>query len=86
MSAEVIMRVQVEIVRCGGIAYCVRESSELFRIDEGSKRAQVLAEPVPPHLERAARRAAAACPYRALMVEEEGGTRATTGAGNEQHA
>lgn len=60
----------VEPRRCGALGLCVRDVPELFRFQEGSKRAAARFETVAAYLLRRARAAAAACPYRAIRSDE----------------
>jgi ferredoxin len=63
------MRVQVDRSRCQGHARCWAEAPELFVLDADGYSAVDDVE-VPPELEEAARRGAAACPERAIAIVE----------------
>ena len=65
------MKIAIDRAKCGGIAACVREAPQLFRLMEGSKRGAVLSSEVPLHLMRRARAAAERCPYQAITIIEE---------------
>jgi len=63
------MRVQVDRSRCQGHARCWAEAPDLYLLDDDGYSAIDDVE-VPPRLEDAARRGAAACPERAIAIVE----------------
>jgi ferredoxin len=63
------MRVQVDRSRCQGHARCWAEAPDLYHLDDDGYSAVDDVE-VPPGLEDAARRGAAACPERAIAIVE----------------
>lgn len=63
------MRVSVDLDVCQGHARCARIAPEVFALDEAGY-VVLLREDVPAGLEEAVRKAAAACPERAIAVEE----------------
>jgi ferredoxin len=65
------MRVHVDQLRCRTAGECVKRCPEVFRFQEGSKRAEVLFDPVPPALRRKCAEAADHCPNRAIVVLNE---------------
>ncbi len=62
------MRVRVLQNKCGTVGMCVKTCPDLFRFQEGSKKATVLFDRVPPHLERKCLEAADLCPNKAIVV------------------
>ncbi len=63
------MRVAVDADLCQGHANCARHAPEVFGLAEDDGHAFVALDPVPPVHEEAARKAALACPERAITVE-----------------
>lgn len=63
------MRVTVDLDVCQGHARCARLAPEVFSLDEAGY-AVLLLEEVPAELQDAVRQAAAACPERAIEIEE----------------
>ncbi|MGO8861738.1 MAG: ferredoxin [Acidimicrobiales bacterium] len=63
------MRIRVDTAACTGHAVCHREGPDVFVLDELGFN---VTEPgvVPPENEGQARRGAAACPERAIAIEE----------------
>jgi ferredoxin len=64
------MRAEVDQLKCRTAGECVRTCPDVFRFQEGSKRATVLLDPIPAHLEKKVREAARRCPQDAVLVEE----------------
>ncbi|MBI4774602.1 MAG: ferredoxin [Deltaproteobacteria bacterium] len=64
------MRVKVDQLKCRTIGICVKECSEVFRFQEGSKRATVIIDPIPTEFESKCREVAIKCPQNAILVEE----------------
>lgn len=62
------MRVSVDRERCSGHARCVAIAPEVYDIDDDGYCVTDLT--VPAGLEDTARRGAAACPERAIVVDE----------------
>ena len=60
-------RLQVDPIRCSGHGLCAELLPEAIALDEWGYPLLAPGE-LPAHLERDARRAAAACPTRALLV------------------
>ena len=65
------MKVRVDQLRCDITGLCVMECPDIFRFQEGSKKAEAIREEVPSHLAEAVARAASRCPNRAVIVEKE---------------
>jgi ferredoxin len=63
------MRVRVDENRCTGHARCNAEAGQFYQLDDlGFNLLAGHEVAVPPHLEGAAARGAAACPERAIVV------------------
>lgn len=65
------MRVIVDQMKCGSVGRCVKRCPEVFRFQEGSKRAAVMLDPVPEAFRPACREAARLCPNGAIEIKEE---------------
>jgi ferredoxin len=63
------MKVRVDAERCQGHTLCNFVAPELFHLREEDGHSYVEDENVPPELEAKARKAAAACPEQAIIVE-----------------
>ena len=63
------MKVRVDQLKCDTTGICVKECPELFRFQEGSKKAKALMEIVPPTLERTCLRIAERCPTNAVIID-----------------
>jgi ferredoxin len=64
------MKASVDQKLCGTVGMCVKTAPEIFRFQEGSKKARVVMEEIPLELEAKCRRAAAACPNRAVVITD----------------
>jgi len=64
------MKIRVDQLKCDTSGICVMECPELFRFQEGSKRATALVEEVPPSMENICIRIAGLCPSKAIILEE----------------
>ena len=62
------MHVRVMQDKCGTAGMCVKICSEIFRFQEGSKKAEVLMDRVPPHLVSTCFKAVDSCPNKAIVV------------------
>ena len=65
---EFLMRVSVIQNKCGTAGMCVKTCPEVFRFQEGSKKAAVTIDEVPQHLEKKCLKAADSCPNKAIVV------------------
>lgn len=66
------MRVDIERSRCQGHGLCAMFGPELFSLDEAGFGLVSVDDPtLPSHLEDTARRAAANCPERAIVLSGE---------------
>ena len=63
------MKIRVDQLKCDTTGICVKECPELFRFQEGSKKAMALVEVVPPALEQTCLRIAGRCPTKAVIIE-----------------
>ena len=64
------MKITVDQMKCGGVGMCVMKAPEVFRFQEGSKKATVILDPVPRSLFENVRKAERECPNNAVIVEE----------------
>ena len=62
------MRARVLQEKCGGVGMCVKICPDLFRFQEGSKKAATLLDKVPQKFEKECRKAADSCPNKAIVV------------------
>ena len=63
------MNVEVDQLKCRTVGACVMACPEVFRFQEGSKRASVVLEKIPAGLEKKCRDAARKCPNNAIRIE-----------------
>jgi ferredoxin len=64
------MRVEVDQLKCRTVGQCVKTCPEVFRFQEGSKRAKATVDPIPRGLEGKVREAARRCPEKAVLIKE----------------
>jgi ferredoxin len=64
------MKAEVDESKCETAGICVKECPEVFRFREGSKKAAVIKDEVPPCLEEKCREIAGMCPAKAIRVFE----------------
>jgi ferredoxin len=64
------MRAEVDQLKCRTVGECVKTCPDVFRFQEGSKRAAVTADPIPRRMEGKVREAARRCPEHAVIVKE----------------
>ncbi|UPW08079.1 ferredoxin [Gordonia terrae] len=64
------MRVSVNETHCQGHTMCAMTAPELFNLNDDDGHAYVESPDVPEALETKARRGAAACPERAIILED----------------
>ena len=62
------MHVRVMENKCGTAGMCVKICPEVFRFQEGSKKAEVIMDKVPPHLVSNCCKAVDSCPNKAIVV------------------
>jgi ferredoxin len=67
---EETMKVEVDQMKCQTAGMCVKKCPDVFRFQEGSKRAAVIIVPIPASLEQKCRDAARKCPNNAITIEE----------------
>lgn len=63
------MKVSVDQQKCQTVGVCVQVCPEVFRFQEGSKKAIALVEEVPAGLEAKVKQAAGKCPEQAIIIE-----------------
>jgi ferredoxin len=64
------VKIIADLEACQGYANCVIEAPDVFDIDESSAKVVVLQATPTPDLMDDVRRAVAACPVKALTIEE----------------
>jgi ferredoxin len=64
------MKIRIDQLKCDTSGLCVMECPELFRFQEGSKKAKALVEEVPPAMKDICIRIADRCPSKAIILEE----------------
>jgi ferredoxin len=64
------MKIRIDQLKCDTSGICVMECPELFRFQEGSKKAKALVEKIPPSLEDICIRIAERCPSNAIILDE----------------
>jgi ferredoxin len=62
------MRAIVIQNKCGSVGMCVKTCPYIFRFQEGSKKATVIVDEVPPQMEEMCLKAADLCPNKAIVV------------------
>ena len=62
MKAAVIQK------QCGSVGICVKIAPEVFRFQEGSKKAMVVMDDIPPQYQEQCRKAASKCPNKAIVI------------------
>lgn len=65
------MRLRLDRDACQGHGLCAMYAETLFGISDEDGRAILLADPVPPGEQEAARRVVLACPERAISISED---------------
>ena len=64
------MKVEVDQVKCATMGVCVKTCPEVFRFQEGSKKAVAIPGDVPDHLVERCIRAARDYPNQAIIIRE----------------
>jgi ferredoxin len=64
------MKVRVDDALCQGHTLCSFTAPDVFRLGDEDGHAHAIVEDVPSGLEEQARRAAAGCPERAIVIED----------------
>ena len=64
------LRVMVNQSKCSSAGIRVKELTEIFRFQPGSKRAEVIVDIVPERFEEQCRKIAEKCPSQAIIMEE----------------
>ena len=63
------MKVEIDQLRCGTVGICVKICPEVFRFQEGSKKAIVILDPIPKALQERCLKAAKECPNDAVIIK-----------------
>lgn len=64
------MKAVVNPLKCDTSGICVMQCPEIFRFQEGSKKATVLVDQIPPALEETCIRIALHCPTGAIKLKK----------------
>jgi ferredoxin len=67
---EGLMKIEVDQVKCDMTGICVKECPQVFRFQEGSKKAAVVLDEIPLELEQKCRDVAGLCPSDAIIIRE----------------
>jgi ferredoxin len=62
------VRVTVDQMKCDTTGICVKECPDVFRFQEGSKKAEVILDPVPQRLHMKCEQIANRCPTGAVVI------------------
>jgi ferredoxin len=64
------MRVVVDQRKCDTTGICVKECPQIFRFQEGSKKATTIPNRIPKGYEKACWKIAKLCPSGAILIKE----------------
>ena len=64
------MRIEVDQLKCDTSGVCVKECPEVFRFQEGSKKAAPMFEQIPREFQQKCRKVATMCPTKAITIIE----------------
>ncbi len=64
------MKIEVDQLKCETVGICVMECPEVFRFQEGSKKATVILDKIPVALQKKCRMIARKCPSNAIRIVE----------------
>jgi ferredoxin len=64
------MKAKVNQMKCVTVGICVKICPEVFRFQEGSKKATVVLDPIPAAFHDKCRKAARECPNNAIIIAE----------------
>ena len=64
------MKVGVDQMKCQTAGMCVKICPDVFRFQEGSKRAAAIVGDIPVSLQKKCREAARKCPNKAIEIKE----------------
>jgi ferredoxin len=67
------MKVIVDQKKCDTTGICVQECPEVFRFQEGSKKATVIRQVIPPSLQQKCMEVANMCPTNAVIITDQYG-------------
>ncbi len=66
------MKVEVDQRKCDTTGICVKECPDVFRFQEGSKKASVIFDVIPLGLQQKCREVAKMCPNNAIVITGTG--------------
>ena len=64
------MKVNVDQLKCTTSGNCVMECPDVFRFQEGSKRATVIRDEIPRRFWNKCRKAVSLCPNNAISIQD----------------
>lgn len=67
------MKVEVDQMKCDTTGLCVKTCPEVFRFQEGSKKATVILDPIPVAYWEKCLKAARECPKKAVIIQKQPG-------------
>ncbi len=63
------MKVEIDQLKCTTVGICVQRCPDVFRFQEGSKKAAVTLDVIPPALQAKVTEIAALCPNQAIIIK-----------------
>ena len=63
------MKLKIDQLKCDTTGMCVKKYPQLFRFQEGSKKAEIIQEKLPVYLEPDCRCIVEVCPMGAITIE-----------------
>jgi ferredoxin len=70
VQKEGFMKIEVDQIKCDTTGICVSQCPEVFRFQEGSKKAAVILDEIPRGLHQRCREIASLCPTEAIVINE----------------
>ena len=64
------MKAEVDQKKCSTAGVCVQKLPEVFRFQEGSKKATVILDEIPPELQRKVIDVSWECPNKAIVIKD----------------
>ena len=64
------MKLRIDQLKCDTTGMCVKKYPQLFRFQEGSKKAEIREELVPLYLEPESKKIVEVCPRGAITIEK----------------
>lgn len=65
------VKVEVDQRKCDTTGICVKECPQVFRFQEGSKRATVILDEIPLELQQKCMEVAGMCPTNAIIIRDQ---------------